>query len=179
MLNNRRNLAVGIAVLAISAAIGVAAVVHHRDSVPSTAYVAPAQPVADQSPADQTGASGQAQYTASAPQQSAAPDYQVDQTNGYYAYTPRPIYVQPAPVAPITAPAQVEGGNYYAPRAAYRTRYSYHRGRSRKHSLEIVAGSALTGAALGAIAGGPQGAAIGAVAGGVGGFAYDRATHNH
>lgn len=43
-------------------------------------------------------------------------------------------------------------------------------------SAMIVAGSAGTGAAIGAIAGGGKGAAIGAISGGVAGFIYDRLT---
>ena len=43
-------------------------------------------------------------------------------------------------------------------------------------SAMIVAGSAGTGAAIGAIAGGGKGAAIGALSGGVAGFIYDRMT---
>ncbi|HEU5451683.1 MAG TPA: hypothetical protein VFU76_06845 [Terriglobales bacterium] len=52
-------------------------------------------------------------------------------------------------------------------------------GRSTRDSVLIVAGSAGTGAAIGALAGGGKGAAIGALAGGAGGFIYDRLTHNH
>jgi outer membrane lipoprotein SlyB len=48
--------------------------------------------------------------------------------------------------------------------------------RSTRNSVLIVAGSAGTGAAIGALAGGGKGAAIGALAGGVGGFVYDRLT---
>jgi len=50
------------------------------------------------------------------------------------------------------------------------------RGRSTEKSVLIVAGSAGTGAAIGALAGGGKGAAIGAIAGGVGGLVYDRIT---
>ena len=50
------------------------------------------------------------------------------------------------------------------------------RDRSTGKSALIVAGSAGTGAAIGALAGGGKGAAIGALAGGVGGFIYDRLT---
>jgi uncharacterized protein YcfJ len=50
--------------------------------------------------------------------------------------------------------------------------------RSTRKSAVIVAGSAGTGAAIGAIAGGGKGAAIGALSGGAAGFIYDRLTHN-
>ncbi len=50
------------------------------------------------------------------------------------------------------------------------------RDRSTAKSALIVAGSAGTGAAIGALAGGGKGAGIGALAGGVGGFIYDRMT---
>ncbi len=50
--------------------------------------------------------------------------------------------------------------------------------RSTEKSALIVAGSAGTGAAIGALAGGGKGAAIGAISGGVAGFVYDRITAN-
>ena len=49
--------------------------------------------------------------------------------------------------------------------------------RSTGKSAAIIAGSAGTGAAIGAMAGGGKGAAIGAIVGGVGGTVYDRMTH--
>jgi hypothetical protein len=50
------------------------------------------------------------------------------------------------------------------------------KGRSTGKSVLIVAGSAGTGAAIGALAGGGKGAAIGALAGGGAGLIYDRIT---
>ncbi|HYP12493.1 MAG TPA: hypothetical protein VEQ63_01100 [Bryobacteraceae bacterium] len=50
--------------------------------------------------------------------------------------------------------------------------------RSTGKSVAIVAGSAGTGAAIGALAGGGKGAALGALSGGAAGFIYDRLTHN-
>ncbi|MBZ5510412.1 MAG: hypothetical protein LAN70_04505 [Acidobacteriia bacterium] len=53
-----------------------------------------------------------------------------------------------------------------------------HHHRTTDQSALIVAGSAGTGAAIGAIAGGGKGAAIGAISGGAAGFIYDRLTAN-
>jgi hypothetical protein len=63
---------------------------------------------------------------------------------------------------------------------AYRTtaRRTTRQTRSTGKSVAIVAGSAGTGAAIGALAGGGKGAAIGAISGGAAGFVYDRLTRD-
>ncbi|HEX9121523.1 MAG TPA: hypothetical protein VF840_13370 [Terriglobales bacterium] len=61
-------------------------------------------------------------------------------------------------------------------RDAYGEPVRHHR--TNEQSALIVAGSAGTGAAIGAIAGGGKGAAIGAISGGAAGFIYDRLTAN-
>jgi len=60
----------------------------------------------------------------------------------------------------------------------YPNRAPLHRTRSTRNSVLIVAGSAGTGTAIGALAGGGKGAGIGALAGGAAGLIYDRLTHN-
>jgi len=84
--------------------------------------------------------------------------------------------IQPPPAAypqETTPPARFgEASREYTPHRRVITER-----RSRKHSLEIVGGSAAGGALIGALAGGGKGAGIGALAGGAGGFLYDRLTH--
>ena len=60
----------------------------------------------------------------------------------------------------------------------YRSTRTVRQTRSTGKSVAIVAGSAGTGAAIGALAGGGKGAAIGALSGGAAGFVYDRMTRN-
>ncbi|MDP9172081.1 MAG: hypothetical protein M3N54_15795 [Acidobacteriota bacterium] len=104
-------------------------------------------------------------------------------SDGYYSSSQRPVYVRQAYDPPAATAYNVDGPQYSAgPRReheVYRETSTYHRGRSKAHSVEIVAGTAGVGAAIGAIAGGGKGAAIGAISGGGAGFAYDRLTHNH
>jgi len=96
-------------------------------------------------------------------------------TDGYYPIRMQPAYIRQEEPVPIVqqAPRPVYQQEYYVDSHGRR------RGRSKAHSVEIVAGSAAVGAAIGAIAGGGKGAAIGAVSGGGAGLVYDRLTHNH
>jgi len=82
---------------------------------------------------------------------------------------PPVVRTRPRPAAPRYNTTARQTDAYGEPLPARRDRPF-------NQSAMIVAGSAGTGAAIGAIAGGGKGAAIGALSGGVAGFIYDRVT---
>jgi hypothetical protein len=111
-------------------------------------------------------------------------------TNSLDAVAPAPLQAAPAGV-PSNASALGSAGAVAvpvaasAPRVVYRDRVVYRRAapryavhrRSKKHSIEIIGGSTLGGAGIGALVGGGKGALIGGLVGGAAGTAYDRTTH--
>lgn len=96
------------------------------------------------------------------------PQLQPDQAQ---CTTPQ-VQTRPSAVRRVSAPAPVYTRRYSDEEPVVR----HHR--STAKSALIVAGSAGTGAAIGAIAGGGKGAGIGALAGGAAGLVYDRLTAN-
>jgi hypothetical protein len=145
-------------------------------------YQAESRPATPVAAADASYQTGTANY-AGAPSVTGSSD-------GYYPSISPPVFVNQTPPAPSPQPVIDQAANQYSDgqyvrgqyagggRRVYHERHRRH-GRSKKHSIEIVAGTAAAGAAIGAIAGGGPGAAIGAIAGGGAGFTYDRLTHNH
>lgn len=97
--------------------------------------------------------------------------------------SPEPVY-EPDPDKPsagrVVLPTDVRdnsvevGSDVYSPVVGETVGHR----RSTGRSVAIIAGSAGTGAAIGALAKGGKGAAIGALAGGVAGLIYDRLTAN-
>lgn len=79
-------------------------------------------------------------------------------------------------VAVPVAAAPVRERVVYRTRTVARPRYYVHT-RSKKHSAEIIGGSAIGGAGIGALVGGKKGALIGGLVGGAAGTVYDRKTH--
>jgi hypothetical protein len=165
--NNPKTLVIA-ASLVLLAGVGAAAWFHTADSGP---VPAPASVL------NQNGQPDGTSYAAAASNAGAS-----NSTDGYYPSIPPPVYMrQPQPSQEQRVADDRDVDDTYvddgpSPNRTYRER---RHGRSKKHSIEIVAGTAAAGAAIGAIAGGGQGAAIGAVSGAGAGFAYDRLTHNH
>ena len=147
-----RNAAIGATVLALA---GLGAVAYHSSTARAyqSASVAPA---------------------------TAAPGNNLDPVAAAPAVPPAQAFAAPtagAVAVPVAAP--VRERVVYRDRVVTRTvrpRYYVHR-RSKKHSAEIIGGSAIGGAGIGALVGGKKGALIGGLVGGAGGTIYDRATH--
>lgn len=87
-----------------------------------------------------------------------------------------PTYDSDSATTPAPAPAPVYSASNNNPQSDPYYGEPVRKGRSTGKSVLIVAGSAGTGAAIGALAGGGKGAAIGALAGGGAGLIYDRIT---
>jgi hypothetical protein len=168
-----------IGAVAVCGVIATAAILHNRANSPVAG-----QPVSYSEPATASYAPPVTAYSqpepppySQSPAYAQAPAQAYD--DGYYSSVNRPVYVRPQEYIEPAQPVVVA-----QPRPVYQERYyserpRRHHGRSKEHSVAIVAGSAGVGAAIGAIAGGGKGAALGALAGGGAGFIYDRATHNH
>jgi len=97
------------------------------------------------------------------------------QTNSSTTSSEQRTYAQPRLTSRSSASRTVSNERYVS-RSTYVEPAQHHR--STGKSVAIVAGSAGTGAAIGAIAGGGKGAGIGALAGGAAGLVYDRLTAN-
>jgi uncharacterized protein YcfJ len=147
-----RNIAIGAGVLALA---GLSAVAHYSSTTRAAqpAAVAPATPV----PGSYVDPAAPAPVAAVPPAQA-------------FAGSGASAMAVPVAAAPVRERV------VYRTRTVARPRYYVHT-RSKKHSAEIIGGSAIGGAGIGALVGGKKGALIGGLVGGAAGTVYDRTTH--
>jgi hypothetical protein len=180
-LQNRKHVLFGAGILILLAGAGTAALIYHAETQPP-------QPVAAADASSQPVNYQAANYQPPAADSAGAPPI-AGSSDGYYPSISPPVFINQAPPPPPSQPVVAQVPDQYSDNQTVRGRYAdggpvyrahhRHHGRSKKRSLAIVAGTAATGAAIGAVAGGGPGAAIGAIAGAGAGFTYDRLTHNH
>jgi len=156
-MTQHRNAAIAAGVLALA---GLGAAAHYASTARAAQPLAPtAQAIPDRTYTDPLA-------PAAAPALPAMPDATAGPSTASALGAPAPVAVAASTAAPRVV---------YRRAAPRQSRYYVHR-RSDEHSAEIIGGSALAGAGIGALVGGGKGALIGGLVGGAGGTVYDRTT---